>query len=118
VTTVVETFRGVIVAASTSVADRVSPLRAAQDQSFPYAILSEVSAEPLNVLAGYEGTDHSEVQVDAWGATYLEADTAARQCRTALEAAGYICSRKIGDEPDSQIEPNPYRVGFVFDVWH
>lgn len=117
-TTIVETFRGVIVAASTSVADRVSPLRASQDQPFPYGILSEVSADPLTSLSGYAGLDHSEVQYDAWGATYLQADTAAREGRAALEAAGYVCVRKIGDEPDSQIDPNPYRVGFVFDVWH
>jgi hypothetical protein len=115
--TALEALRAVIVAAATSVGDRVSPDRTYQGDSYPYAIITELSNDPLTALSGWAGIDHCEVEVSVYGQTFDDADSGARACRTALEAAGYVCLRKNGDQSDTQIDPALSRVGFVFDVW-
>lgn len=68
--------------------DRISPLER-KDYEFPAVVLTEVSLEPINGLAGWGGSDNSVVQVACWDVTFLGAETLAKACRSAIEAAGY-----------------------------
>lgn len=113
----IQTIRDVIVAAATSVGDRVSPLRTFQGGTFPYVTLNETNTQPQNALDGFADLDLCEVQADFWDATYLGADAAARAGRAAVEAAGYICISRITDFFDGQLDPGAFRVGIVFQVW-
>lgn len=115
--TAVQTAHDVIVAANTVVGSRVSPLRAFQGASYPYAVINETSEQPQNHLTGYGGLDLCEVQVDFWDSTFLGADTAAREGRSAMEAAGYLCLSRVSDLFDGTLDPGSFRVGYVFQVW-
>lgn len=115
--TPIETLRDLIVAAATPVATRVSPIRTYQGQDYPYAILVETSEQPQNSLSGYAGLDLCEVQVEVWDKTFQGADDGARACRTAIEAAGYVCTGRVGDFFDGQLDPGSFRIGYTFQVW-
>jgi hypothetical protein len=73
------------------VSDRISPVLKSQGQVLPAVTVTSVSSTPENALGGYDGLDTVRVQVSAWAATYIEAVALAMACRTALQAAGFLC---------------------------
>lgn len=115
--TAIQDIRDALVAAATAVGNRVSPLRTFQDQTFPYAVLNEVSEIPQNHLTGFAGLDLCEVSVDFWDRTFKGADDVARVGRAALESAGFQCTSRVTDFFDGQLDPGAFRVGYIFRVW-
>ena len=97
--------------------DRVRPVQTVQEDPLPYAVLSLVDVQPANSLSGFAGLDMSEMQVDVWASSMLDADTIARTARRALEAQGYTCVRHITDFFDAQLDPGIYRTGFVIRLF-
>lgn len=115
--TPIQAVHDALVTANTSVGSRVAPVHAYQGEPFPYALISEPSELPQNHLAGFAGLDLCQVQVDFWDRTYLGADTAAREGRAALEAAGMQCIGRITDFFDGTLDPGAFRIGYTFRVW-
>lgn len=118
----IATVKAVLVAdtgVQTIASDRVSPLETQQGIGFPNITLTVAATEPINSLAGFEGLDRHEVQVDAWAYSYTEALALANAARKALEAAGHTCTSRLTDEFISEpgTDPGVYRVGYVHQVW-
>lgn len=97
--------------------DRVRPVQTIQDDLRPYAVLTLTDVRPFNTLQGFSGLNLSEMQVDIWADSMLQADAVMRTCRAALEAAGFLCVRHITDFFDAQIDPGIFRTGFVIQLF-
>jgi hypothetical protein len=97
------------------VAQRISPLLRAQNETLPCVTLSLVSVVPANHLNGAPTLDQNRVQVDSWAATYTAARSVADACRAALEAAGLTMEGEFDTfEPDV----SEYRVTQDFYFWN
>lgn len=104
-------------ATATLLGDRVRPVQAIQEDPLPFAVISLVDVQPFNAVNGFAGLDMSEMQIDVWASSMIDADTISRTARRALEAQGYVCVRHINDFFDAQLDPGIFRTGFVIRLF-
>jgi hypothetical protein len=116
VTTALESVHAALGASSNVVAvlgDRIEPKQAAQNETFPYALLDTSHTHIFNTLGGYGGLDICEVNVEVWANTYTDAVAIALTCRRALEAAGFICVGQTPSVADNDVSPPEFCEGWI-----
>lgn len=85
-----------------------------QGMDKPYILWQNISGSPENNLSQSPDIDFNVIQVDIYGSSTQEVNSAFIAVRDALEAEGYITSFGV-NEVDT--ETKLYRLGFDFEVW-
>lgn len=98
------------------VGSRITPLIRTQDLALPAITLQRITMTPTNQFSGDAGLDQARVQVDCYGASYIDARNVANAVRTAMRAVPILMTLETErfDEP-----PNPgvYSVTQEYEVW-
>lgn len=104
-------------AVKTLINDRIGPVQEMQNQKFPYVVLTLEKLDVFNTLQGSSGLARGTVRLDAWALAYKDAVTIAEACRTALDAAGFLCMGLAPDEFVFQQDSGVYRHGYQIQAW-
>lgn len=113
----IKTIRNILVAApavTALVGQRISPNIRAQNEARPAVVLTLISLDPSNHLAGRPTADANRVQMDVFAESYNSARTVADACRDALEAADVVMDNEFESYEDETAE---YRVSQDWLVW-
>lgn len=110
---------------SALVGDRVYPLVAPQDATYPLVVYQRISGIRIHSHSGPSGLASPRFQFSAWGESFSDAKNVAEQVRLALDGyAGTMGSLAVGacliaTELD-QYEPDTglYRTILDFFIWH
>lgn len=119
-TTALETVRIALVAdagVAALLADRIEPMQANQNETFPYALLDTTHTKVFNGLSGFTGVDICEVSLYVWANTYTDATAIALTCRRALEAVGFLCVGPTPDLADNEVSPPEFCAGWIFQAY-
>lgn len=115
--TALESIRAALVAdagITAALADRITPINAADGSVFPYATLDTDHVAPQNALGGFAGLDICAVMLEVWAETFTDADAIAFSCRRVLEAAGFQCTGDSQSLRDASFTPGAFMSGWVF----
>jgi len=101
------------------VADRIDYIIAPQSSTYPRIVLTLTAVENQTTINNDTQMRRNEIQVDAWGRTYTDADAVAEAARVALEPAGYVYLSRNTDEftVEPGNDPGVFKVGLIFSIW-
>lgn len=97
---------------------RVFPLVMPQGQaSFPCAVYSVVSAEPLNDLSGLAGATRYRVQLDVYGKVWLDTHELAGAIQQALDMQDELQCVALGRQDFHEDDTRLFRASLEFSIW-
>jgi len=100
------------------VSDRVYPVKAPQEPSYPLVSYSMISGQPQNTLDGTGSLNNSLFQFDVYADTYAEALSVADALEAAMAVASFTNSMQSRIDADFETSVEQYRIILDFSIWH
>lgn len=100
------------------VSDRIYLIQADVGANYPLIVISPISEEPLNTLAGdVTNVSNENIQFDIYSKTFAEAQQALSALRSTMDSASSFNAIRTASRYDRDQDNGLHRLSVDFSVW-